>query len=103
MRASDGASQSSATSGWTWPTRPARRRRPGANGIRERRSPGPAVVAGPGATVVLSVMRGPYASAAVFGSLLQLVQRGLGGAAHGTTEVLLHGELDLVPRGVIGR
>ena len=56
MSASAGASQSSATRGWTWPMRPARRRRPARDGIRERPGPDPAVVAGSGLTVVLSVI-----------------------------------------------
>src|SRR6478736_5644736 len=102
MSARAGASHSSATRGWTWPMRPARRRRPARDGIRERRSPDPATGAGSGDTVVLSLI-GAGASAAALGGPLQTVEGGLRGAVHGATEVLLDGELDLVPRGVVGR
>src|SRR5690349_11835255 len=103
MSASAGASQRRATSGWTWPIRPARLRRKGPDGIRERVAPAPAESAGAGVTAVLSLIAGSSGSAGVLGGLLQVVEDGLRVAAHGLAEVLLDGELDLVPCGVVGR
>src|SRR5689334_18756589 len=102
MSASAGASQRRATSGWTRPIRPARLPREGPDGIRERVAPAPAESAGAGVTAVLSLIVG-RASAGVLGGLLQVVEDGLRVAAHRLAEVLLDGELDLVPRRVVGR